>query len=554
MMEEPLQPTSPMSVETEPPTPRVNSDVVATRHLRIVLESITADKNLSEEERKRKIANFGAVLMASAENKATTPRGDTKPVTQPAKPTAPVTSPPATPLPQSKEDKKTEMIRVAILANEEKRSKAISMMRAKESLPLITETPITTPAPTLETTSLPQQPRPEEKKLPEKLPQKMPEEKYEKKPLPVSKPESNRRNSSASVVPLTSMPVQQPKPNAKKKKGWFLRKLKGKKNRNEVRGDFDEKENHDIISERDPAESVPEAGWDRGYHGGVIMNTQSNVSEDSDRSIGTFEQDYIKDIIREQESNYEEDGALSEGTFEQDARAFNVNSECTFEEDAKALNALSEGTFEQDARAMETVTNPHNSSVHTQIPQQAVAGVMPNLSEATFETFEQDSPEEDERNDDKIRAAGTGTSSGSFGSETTFERDMRRKASVKAQDAPAPQLFEAPSIDSVTTFEKEARGRETATARSRSFPQFNDYAGNHSEDATSDCSDNFKQDFSQDVRPVEPESEFNVWETTAAPSSMPKITELQMQLSPATISKKPSLGRRLISKFTCHCA
>eukprot|EP00985_Skeletonema_marinoi_P000458 scaffold173_cov114-Skeletonema_marinoi.AAC.2 len=462
-----MDPTSPMSAETEHTAPEpknatsnvASSDVVATRHLRIVLESITADKNLSEEDRKRKIANFGAVLMANAATKAP-PVTDEKPE---------ITTPSAAPAySKLKEDKKMELIRAAPDTSSRKE-------KSRE---------------TKKTTT-----------------------------------------SSASVIPLGTISTQQTKSNAKKKKGWLLRKLKGKKNKVEMRGDVDESSR---FSERDQAEmlSISEVGSevtnDTSAYDGYVMGIRSNASDDSDRSIGTFEKDFMNDIIRDQESNYEEEDALSEGTFEQDARA------------AGALSVLSEGTFEQDARAVEG----GSMFVPRQIPQQ-VMGDMPNMSEATFE--------QDYRDNEPIGIAGSELSNTSYGSETTFERDMRIKESSKAAHVPTTHIFETPSLESVTTFEKEARGRMEVAAKSRSFHTVDDnYAGPNSEYATSDCSDTFMQDVAQDMHPVEPEPE-TVWETTAAPYPMPKITELQMQLSPETISKT-SRGGKFFSKFTCHCA
>jgi len=533
-----MDPTSPMSAETEQTAPEpknatsnvASSDVVATRHLRIVLESITADKNLSEEDRKRKIANFGAVLMANAATKAP-PVTDEKPE---------ITTPSAAPAySKLKEDKKMELIRAAVLAQEEKRKKK-SIPAKKSEEPEATPAPapsaaISSPSPQPETKET-QQPKSETKKS------QQPKSETKKKTATVSKPDTSSRKeksretkktttSSASVIPLGTISTQQTKSNAKKKKGWLLRKLKGKKNKVEMRGDVDESSR---FSERDQAEmfSISEVGSevtnDTSAYDGYVMGIRSNASDDSDRSIGTFEKDFMNDIIRDQESNYEEEDALSEGTFEQDARA------------AGALSVLSEGTFEQDARAVEG----GSMFVPRQIPQQ-VMGDMPNMSEATFE--------QDYRDNEPIGIAGSELSNTSYGSETTFERDMRIKESSKAAHVPTTHIFETPSLESVTTFEKEARGRMEVAAKSRSFHTVDDnYAGPNSEYATSDCSDTFMQDVAQDMHPVEPEPE-TVWETTAAPYPMPKITELQMQLSPETISKT-SRGGKFFSKFTCHCA
>jgi len=527
-----MDPTSPMSAETEHTAPEpknatsnvASSDVVATRHLRIVLESITADKNLSEEDRKRKIANFGAVLMANAATKAP-PVTDEKPE---------ITTPSAAPAySKLKEDKKMELIRAAVLAQEEKRKK--KSIPAKKS-----EEPEATPAPAPSAAISSPSPQPETKET------QQPKSETKKKTATVSKPDTSSRKeksretkktttSSASVIPLGTISTQQTESNAKKKKGWLLRKLKGKKNKVEMRGDVDESSR---FSERDQARdqaemlSISEVGSevtnDTSAYDGYVMGIRSNASDDSDRSIGTFEKDFMNDIIRDQESNYEEEDALSEGTFEQDARA------------AGALSVLSEGTFEQDARAVEG----GSMFVPRQIPQQ-VMGDMPNMSEATFE--------QDYRDDEPIGIAGSELSNTSYGSETTFERDMRIKESSKAAHVPTTHIFETPSLESVTTFEKEARGRMEVAAKSRSFHTVDDnYAGPNSEYATSDCSDTFMQDVAQDMHPVEPEPE-TVWETTAAPYPMPKITELQMQLSPETISKT-SRGGKFFSKFTCHCA
>ena len=544
------QPTSPMSVETEQTAPEpkgtrsnvASTDVVATRHLRIVLESITADKNLSEEDKKRKIANFGAVLMANAATKAPPPMNDKQPEMKATAVASAVSSPKQVSSPQSKEDRKMELIRAAVLANEEKRKKkSIPMNEAVEPA---TPKTVAAPAP-MAVISAPQQP--EKKKttavtVPKPVMQRTASTSSITSPLPQkenSRPDTRKTKNtmSASVIPLGTISTQQPKAiNSKKKKSWLMRKIKGKKNRDERRGDFDERDYLSIseVGSEVTFDSRPAYDSYADYNMGV----RRNATDDSDNSIGTFEKDYINDMVREQESNFgEEEDALSEGTFEQDARA------------ARALSALSEGTFEQDARAVdvEPESRPSSTFVPRQLSQQGVGG-MPNLSETTFE---QDAMtrDGDYRNDGEF---GMGGSNESIGSETTFERDMRLKAESKAANVPPTQIFEAPSLESVTTFEKEARGRLAVAAISKSFPQLDDNAETNSEDAASDCSDNFRQDFDQDMRPAKPEPQTER-ETTAATYPMPKISELEMQLSPEKISKS-SRGRSFFSKFTCHCA
>jgi len=599
-MENQKPPQSPMSVETELTAPdskgikrnAVSNDVIATRHLRIVLESITADKNLSEEDRKRKIANFGVLLAHSSAK--TLPLNDKKPVTQ-TTPTvaseAPAVSSPQAKddKKQSKDDKKMELIKAAVLANEEKRKKRSISVKAspvnESKEPEATPT-VSAPAPAPAVVSLPQaQPKPEKKMMSTTV--SKPEIKMQKASLassttspPPRREKFHRENtkmatSSASVIPLGSISTQQPK-----KKGWLLRKLKGKKNTDERRGDVDEREYPGRIPEMNIAKArfgpvhdgdlrsespVCDEGklYDDTYvpvteeteEGGLYEDTHFPVTEEdiptaddacimgapshaSDDTIGTFERDYINAIVQDQEeSNYI--GALSEGTFEQDAKALN-------------LNALSEGTFEQDARAMEAEPDASSSFVPRQVPQRTV-GEMPNLSETTFE---QDAAtrDGDYENSEEFRMQGSDLSGscGSELSETTFERDMRRQAASKANQSVHAQIFETPSLESVTTFEKEARGRMAVAARSRSFPNVEGYAETNSDDAASECSlnDHFRQDING--RPAQPKPDME-WETTAAPHPMPKITELQMQLSPDSKSKK-SLGTKFFTKFACHCA
>ncbi len=556
-----------MSVETEQTAPESNdtksnaisNDAIATRHLRIVLESIADDKNISEEDRKRKIANFGVLLSRDLSAKPL-PLNDKKPVTQSTSVTS-VAPPVSSSQPKvdkkqkkkkSAEDKKKELIRAAVLANEEKRKKKRSVSvkevsKEPEATPIVSS-PAQAPAPAVG--PLPQQPKPEKKMTPPIV--SKPDVKVQKETLAsatAQPPRAQPETSSAAVITLGSMSKKQSK---NKKKGWLLKKLKGQKNTDETRGDMNisevgakaRVESRDLRSES----PVPDEGSlyedthfpvtatyiptsDDGY----IMGAPSHESGATDNTIGTFERDYINDIVRDQEESNTLT-ALSEGTFEQDARA---------------LNALSEGTFEQDARAMEAEAEPHVSSlfVPQQVPQRVV-GEMPNLSETTFE---QDAATRDGDyvNYEAVRMQGSELSNGSCGSETTFERDMRRQATAQASQSVHAQVFATPSLESVTTFEKEARGRMAVAARSSSFAKVDDYAETNSTDA-SECSlnDHFRQDF-QDKRP-EPKPAME-WETAAAPHPMPKITELQMQLSPDSQSKK-SLGTRIINKFTCHCA
>lgn len=533
------QATSPMSVETEQTAPEstrtqsnvASSDVVATRHLRIVLESITADQNLSEEDRKRKIANFGAVLMANAATKA-------PPMNEQQREMKTTAVAPAVNSPQSKEDKKMELIRAAVLANEEKRKKkSIPMNETKEP-----DTPRTVAAPApLAVISTPHQQQPEKKKKAGTIAkpgmQKTTSTSSIMSPLPQkenSKPETRKTSTtSASVIPLGTISTQQPKAmKPKTKRGWF-RKFKGRKNRDERRGDVDERDYLSI------SEVGSEVTFDSRptYDDYSSMGIRSNASDDSEN---TFEKDYINSIVREQESNIEEqEDALSEGTFEQDFRA------------NRALSALSEGTFEQDARALdeEPSSRPASTFVPRQLPPQVI-GDVPNLSETTFEQDANDR-DGDYRDDGEFGMGEGDMNYGSISSETTFEKDMREKDEAKeAANAAAAHIFEAPSLESVTTFEKEARGRLAVSARSKSFPQLDDdYAENNSEGAASDCSDNFKQDFTPDMRPAEPEPQTER-ETTVATYPMPKISELEMQLSPENISKQ-SRGRSFFSRFTC---
>ena len=616
-MENHKPPQSPMSVETEHTAPEskdsksnaVSNDVIATRHLRIVLESIAGDKNLSEEDRKRKISNFGVLLAHSSAK--TLPLNDKKPVTQTTSTVASVAPAASSPqsLAQSKDSKKIELIRAAVLANEEKRKKRSASVKAspvyESKEPAVKASPVyeskepeatpTVSAPV----SLPQaQPKPEKKMMPANV--SKPEMKMQKATLASSnnsppprrekfQPETKKMTTaSASVIPLGSISTQP------KKKGWLRRKLKGKKNTDERRGDVDEREYPGRFSEMNVSEVRTEARFESPVHiferpvhdkslrsespvcdkgglyedtyvpvtekeeeGGLYEDTHFPVTEKdekdvpaaddayimgapsdtSENTIGTFERDYINALVRDQtleESNYVR--ALSEGTFEQDA---------------KALNAPSEGTFEQDARAMGTGPDASSTFVPRQVTQRAV-GEMPLLSETTFE---QDAAtrDGDYGNDEEVRKQGSELSGscGSELSETTFERDMRRQAAAQANQSVHAQISATPSLESVTTFEKEARGRMAVAARSRSFPNVGSYAETNSDDAASECS--FNDHFRQDVkgRPPQPKDSME-WETTTAPYPMPKITELQMQLSPDSKSKK-SLATKFLTKFSCHC-
>jgi len=482
--------TPPMSVATEPPSSQskknVGSDVVATRHLLHILESITSDKNLSEEERKRKISDFGAALMANAE---------TKPEIQTRTFAPPVYSP------QAKDDiVKMELVKAVLLANAEKSKKSPPSNEREE--PQTTATTLI-------------QPKPETKTM----------------TATVSKPEIQTHTAASSI---TSTSLSQQKSSKKKKKGWLLRII-GKKNRDEVRGDCDERDCSQRNPERDPAEvhSFSEVGYEKEAYDDAIMGTGSNMSaqsEDSDRSIGTFEQDYIESIMRDQiNKNHLQD-------FE------DVLSECTFEQDARALSPVSTGTFEQDAKALE---KEHTAVV---VVPQEIGGNASNLSETTFE---QDAVRDDYRNDELI-GADSDLSDASYNSETTFERDMRTKP-VRRTATTSQQIFVAPSLESVTTFEKEARGREAVASRSRSFgPQIDDCTSEEEQADSDDCSDTFMQDISQDMRPAQPAPQ-PVRETTAAPDPMPKISELQVELSPVNIAKAAG-GRRFFSKFSCNFA
>ncbi|KAL7438470.1 hypothetical protein ACHAXM_006265 [Skeletonema potamos] len=500
--------TPPMSVATEPPSSQskknVGSDVVATRHLRHILESITSDKNLSEEERKRKISDFGAALMANAE---------TKPEIQTRTFAPPVYSP------QVKDEiVKMELVKAVLLANAEKSKKSPPSNEREE--PQTTATTLI-------------QPKPETKTM----------------TATVSKPEIQTHTAAASITSSSSQSnkpelkttsLSQQKSSKKKKKGWLLRII-GKKNRDEVRGDCDERDCSQRNPERDPAEvhsfsevGSNEVGDEKEAYDNANMGTGSNMSaqsEDSDRSIGTFEQDYIESIMRDQiNENHLQD-------FE------DVLSECTFEQDARALSPVSTGTFEQDAKALE---KEHTAVV---VVPQEIGGNSSNLSETTFE---QDAVRDDYRNDELI-GADSDLSDASYNSETTFERDMRTKPVRRTANTTSQQIFVAPSLESVTTFEKEARGREAVASRSRSFgPQIDDCTSEEEQADSDDCSDTFMQDISQDMRPAQPAPQ-PVRETTAAPDPMPKISELQVELSPVNIAKAAG-GRSFFSKFSCNFA
>lgn len=598
---------SPMRFATEPARqPKVVIGDVASRHLRFMLESITADKTLSEQERKRKIANFQAVLMAGAVKTKTLTSNDKKPETQTITSAESVTSATlvSSPLPKSKVDKKMEMelYKAALLA-----SVAASVEKSKPPPPLKeSDKPEATASTSIATTgggvsissgrealmdmvspiqvdrkgrgqqrelpspvaiSLPQQPKLEAKKKTATVSKPKTQMATSTTSItssaqrkPSGKPEIQRTMSAASVASSASISSHQPKSKAKKKKGWLVRKLTGKNNQDEVRGDFDE---NDVTSgrssRRDPAEvfSISEDGSTEVADESSMHDNQEETEDnanvgtgsdqmdaqsvDSDRSINTFEQDYINGMMRDQmeENNHEEPGdALSEGTFEQDARALSLD--------------LSEGTFEQDAKALER--EHHASAVF--VPQEI--GNEPNLHHPNLSetTFEQDA-HQDYANDANIGPAESDLSDATFGSETTFERDVRKKAAPRTTDAPTTQIFEAPYLESVTTFEKEARGRAVVASKSRSFgPELidddDDDDNECSGDASSDCSDNFMRDnTAQNMRPAQPEPQ-PVWGTAAATYPMPKISELQLQLSPESISKK-SARRSFVSKFTCHC-
>lgn len=252
-----------------------------------------------------------------------------------------------------------------------------------------------------------------------------------------------------------------------------------------------------------------------------------NESVGSDRSIGTFERDHINNIIHDQmKENSNElvlESANSEGTFEQDAKALDNNPEI---EDLVIAN--SECTFEQDARAKEA-SQPYTSAVL--VPQQATpAGLFidPNLSETTFEQDARGGGGDPGDNQGDVGTVDSDLSDGTFGSETTFERDMRKRSAAKT--AEAPTLF-------IPLFEKDAKARETAAERARMTPliQLDDYHSSEEvEEAPSEC------------------SVFTVPETVDAPIALQKISELQMELSPEAISKA-SAKNGFFSKFTCKC-
>ena len=501
--------SSPMrsSVETEKllPSPSKNSsssDVIATRHLRLVLESITADTSLTVEQRKQKIADFGAVLMASVghdpnEAKEMTVTSNT-----------PISSTPISP-PKQSEGNKEKLFRAALMASAE------TTVPTSSSKPKISENSSTTETQAFTSTV--------------------------SVISSISASQHSKPNTKAEVLTATSLQSK----TKKKKKGWIFGRM-GKKNRetsesgaldecNEARGDVDKRDIES--SSRAPAEVLVVSNVaDSSGNGG-----DGNESVGSDRSIGTFERDHINNIIHDQmKENSNElvlESANSEGTFEQDAKALDNNPEI---EDLVIAN--SECTFEQDARAKEA-SQPYKTSA-VLLPQQATpAGLVidPNLSETTFEQDARGGGGDPEDNQGDVGTVDSDLSDGTFGSETTFERDMRKRSAVKT--AEAPTLF-------IPLFEKDAKARETAAEKARMTPliQLDDYHSSEEvEEATSDCSANFAKDVGNDMRPTH-----TVPETVDAPIALQKISELQMELSPEAISKA-SAKNGFFSKFTCKC-
>lgn len=525
--------SSPMrsSVETKKllPTPSKNSsssDVIATRHLRLVLESITADTSLTVEQRKQKIADFGAVLMASVghdpnEAKEMTVTSNT-----------PILQTPISP-PKQSEGNKEKLFRAALMASAEKTAPTSSSFNDNKEPKEHTTTSEAAPIVSSSISAV-------------------------SVISSISASQHSKPNAKAEVLTATRL---QSKTNKKKKKGWIFGRM-GKKNRemngaldecDEARGDVGKRDIES--SSRAPAEvfvvsnvadgcSAHNSSSSSAEHGDSSGNGgDDNESVGSDRSIGTFERDHINNIIYDQmKENSNElvlESANSEGTFEQDAKALDKDNNPEIED---LVITNSECTFEQDARAKEA-SQPYTSAVL--VPKQATpAGLVidPNLSETTFEQDARGGGGDPGDNQGYVGTVDSDLSDGTFGSETTFERDMRKRSAAKT--AEAPTLF-------IPLFEKDAKARETAAEKARMAPliQLDDYYSSEEvEEATSDCSANFAKDVGNDMRP----KTHTVPETVDAPIALQKISELQMELSPEAISKA-SAKNGFFSKFTCKC-
>lgn len=499
--------SSPMrsSAETKKllPTPSKNSsssDVIATRHLRLVLESITADTSLTVEQRKQKIADFGAVLMASVGHDPNEAKEMTVTSNTPISPTP--TSPP-----KQSEGNKEKLFRAALMASAETTAPTSSSKPKISKNSSTTETQAFTSTVSVISS--------------------------------ISASQHSKPNAKAEVLTATSLQSK----TKKKKKGWIFGRM-GKKNReisgaldecNEARGDVGKRDIES--SSRAPAEvlvvsnvadgcSAHNSSSSSAEHGDSSGNGgDGNESVGSDRSIGTFERDHINNIIYDQmKENSNElvlESANSEGTFEQDAKALDKDNNPEIED---LVITNSECTFEQDAREKEA-SQPYTSAVL--VPQQATpTGLVidPNLSETTFEQDARGGGGNPGDNQGDVGTVDSDLSDGTFGSETTFERDMRKRSAAKT--AEAPTLF-------IPLFEKDAKARETAAEKARMTPliQLDDYS-NHS---------------SEEVEEV-----ITVPETVDAPIALQKISELQMELSPEAISKA-SAKNGFFSKFTCKC-
>lgn len=505
--------SSPMrsSVETEKllPSPSKNSsssDVIATRHLRLVLESITADTSLTVEQRKQKIADFGAVLMASVGHDPNEAKEMTVTSNTPISP------------PKQSEGNKEKLFRAALMASAETTAPTSS------SKPKISENSSTTETQAFTSTV--------------------------SVISSISASQHSKPNAKAEVLTATSLQSK----TKKKKKGWIFGRM-GKKNReisgaldecNEARGDVGKRDIES--SSRAPAEVLVVSNVADGCSSAEHVDSSGNggdgnESVGSDRSIGTFERDHINNIIHDQMKENSNELALesanSEGTFEQDAKALDKDNNPEIED---LVITNSECTFEQDARAKEA-SQPYKTSAVV-VPQQATpAGLVidPNLSETTFEQDARVGGGDPGDNQDGVGTVDSDLSDGTFGSETTFERDMRKRSAAKT--AEAPTLF-------IPLFEKDAKARETAAEKARMTPliQLDDYHSSEEvEEATSDCSANFAKDVGNDMRPTH-----TVPETVDAPIALQKISELQMELSPEAISKA-SAKNGFFSRFTCKC-
>ena len=511
MIDKQSKPSSENRLATEPSRKSKeirSSDIVAARHIKLVVDAITSDNTLTHQERKEKLANFGAALMAAASTAKISSPQQLKKTTNNGTPVG------------VKHIPEIEIIAstsTSSLSSDKQLSGA--MLVALKASCALDDNKHHELAPTANTLS------------------------------------------PSIPSPLQLKPMA--KKTKKKKKDWIFGRNRNKNHSievttdkcDEVREDIDEKDVTERNSERDTPNSgkiqvearEPEVSSPH-INDAVIMDARRDQSDEhdasvcSDRSIGTFEQDFINNIVQDQ---MEDDdlgdiqNVLSEATFEQDAREIqNVLSEATFEQDAREIEAeheidlhmkLSEATFEQDAREVELHQTTGRGATAIVVPQNAINGyfIDTNLSETTFE---QDA-----------RGTEQGVRDVWYGSETTFERDARKKVATT-------QIIQAPCY---SLAEKDARAREALAAMMPPPQILMDSVSNDvSEDCTIDCS--AKTSKERPDRQVE-----NQTVKAAVPLQLP-ISWLQMVLSPGDTTKSPkkSFFSRGLPKcsFTCEFA